>query len=416
MRRHLILTVALAAISVAGVLPAAADTAAPAVVSANPVDFTPQVQDGTVYALALVGQTVVVGGDFTMVADAGEHTYYRRAGLFAYDLNTGAISGFAPQLNGTVEALAAGPGATVYAAGRFTSVNGAAEAGVTQLDLTSGQRVAGFTGSINDGDVRTLAYRSGRLYLGGNFTRVDSQPRLALARLDGTSGALDTGFDLHLSAPHFRTPKVVKLAVTPDGTRLVAIGVIEYATGLKRPQLMMADTSGAGTVADWYTDTYDSNCYDTFDTWLRAVDFSPAGDYFVVVTTGRLTGPGLMCDTAARFETGGTGMHHPTWINHTGGNSLYAVDLTGPAVYVGGHELWLDNPQGHKTAGPGAAYRPGIGAIDPVTGKALMWNPTRSRGVGVRAFVSTPQGLLVGSDTDELGHEFHGRVGMFPLS
>jgi hypothetical protein len=34
--------------------------------------------------------------------------------------------------------------------------------------------------------------------------------------------------------------------------------------------------------------------------------------------------------------------------------------------------------------------------------------------VGVRAFAITPLGLLVGSDTDELGREYHGRVGLFP--
>jgi hypothetical protein len=36
--------------------------------------------------------------------------------------------------------------------------------------------------------------------------------------------------------------------------------------------------------------------------------------------------------------------------------------------------------------------------------------------VGIRCFVVVPHGLLVGSDTDELGREYHGRVGMFPLS
>jgi hypothetical protein len=51
----------------------------------------------------------------------------------------------------------------------------------------------------------------------------------------------------------------------------------------------------------------------------------------------------------------------------------------------------LDNPEGRKTAGPGAVWRPGIGAIDPVTGK------------------------VVGSDTDQLGHEYHARLGVFPL-
>src|SRR6266702_8585971 len=118
MRRKLILAAATA--------PALADSAQPGVVSENPVDFTPQVQDGIVYALALVGRTVVVGGDFSTVADARETTYNRRRSLFAYDLTTGAISGFAPQVNGSVLALAAGPDNTVYVGGTFTTVNGTA--------------------------------------------------------------------------------------------------------------------------------------------------------------------------------------------------------------------------------------------------------------------------------------------------
>ena len=75
----------------------------------------------------------------------------------------------------------------------------------------------------------------------------------------------------------------------------------------------------------------------------------------------------------------------------------------------------MDNPHGNESAGPGAVSRPGIAAIDPVTGRASTWNPTRSRGIGVRTLVATPRGLLVGSDTEQLGHEYHGRLGLFPL-
>jgi hypothetical protein len=414
MRSKLIVAAVFGIAAVVGAIPAVADTAQPRVVSSNPVDFTPQVPDGTVYALALVGRTVIVGGDFTQVADAREVTHYPRRSLFAYDLNTGVVSVFAPQLDGAVHALAAGPGNTVYVGGLFHTVNGVAQAGITQLDVTTGQRVAGFTASLNNGDVRTVAYAGGWVYLGGVFSKLNGQARLGLARVNGTSGALDAGFNLNLTAPHFRTPKIEALAVSPNGAKLVAIGVVEFATGQRRAQLLMADTGGAGAVANWYTDTYDNNCYESYDTYLRDVDFSPGGDYFVVVSTGRLTGPGIMCDTAARFETGGLGLHRPTWVNYSGGHSLFAVDVTGTAVYVGGHELWLDNPQGQKTAGPGAVSRPGIGAIDPVGGKALPWNPTRTRGVGVEAFLSTPAGLIVGSDTNELGHEHHARLGMFP--
>src|SRR4051794_16453879 len=265
MRRTLIVAAALAAVTTAAAIPAVADTAQPRVVLDNPVDFTPQVQDGTVYALALVGNTVVVGGDFTSVADAGEHTFYRRPGLFAYDLTTGAITSFAPALGGPVFALAAGPGNTVYAGGRFSRR-------VAQLDVGTGQRVPAFGAVVNDGDVRTLAYRNSALYLGGAFTRVNSQVRLGLARVDGTTGALD-GFSLDLTAPDFRTPKVGKLAVSPDRSQVVAIGVIEYGGGRRRAQLVLGETGGTGRVSDWYTDTYDNNCYDAYDTYLRGVDF-----------------------------------------------------------------------------------------------------------------------------------------------
>jgi hypothetical protein len=286
---------------------------------------------------------------------------------------------------------------------------------VARLDVATGNRVPGFGASLGDGDVRALAYANGRLYLGGKFGTVDGQPRAALASVDATTGDLSPGFDLGLAAPNVGGPKVVGLSVSPDGGRLIAIGAIQRAAGVPRAQLVMVDTR-TGRLMDWYTDMYAGGCYPAFDTYLRGVDFSPGGDYFVVVSTGRWSGPGRPCDTAARFTTAGSGDHAPDWVNHTGGNSLYSVAVTGSAVYVGGHELWLDNPFGHKTPGPGASFRPGIGAIDPGTGRALTWNPTRERGVGVQAFLATPAGLIVGSDTVVLGHEYHARLGMFPTS
>ena len=105
----------------------------------------------------------------------------------------------------------------------------------------------------------------------------------------------------------------------------------------------------------------------------------------------------------------------PTWINWTGGDTLYSVAATGPAVYVGGHQRWLDNPLGRDSAGPGAVSRPGIGAIDPVTGRALAWNPTKSREHGTMVLFATPSGLWVGSDGANFGHEEHAGIGFAPL-
>jgi hypothetical protein len=173
--------------------------------------------------------------------------------------------------------------------------------------------------------------------------------------------------------------------------------------------------------------------------YLKGVDFSPDGSYFAIASTGFVPQSGdlfvTLFDATARFETAIARPTRPTWINYTGGDSLHSVAITGVAVYVGGHQRWLDNPYGRDNPGPGAVSRPGIGALNPATGKALSWNPTRTRGVGAKALFVTGAGLWVGSDTEYGGalgcsnpqglnrddcagqpRELHPGIGFLPLS
>jgi hypothetical protein len=402
-----------------GAVPAVADVAQSKVVSANPVDFTPHVTDGTVWAAAVVGDTVVVGGSFSKVTDkTGTRTYNRR-NIFAYGLNDGVVRPFAPVVDGAVYALAPGSTNTVYLGGAFRTIGGFAQRGLARVSLTTGARITSFNAKINWGDIRAMSVRSTRLYIGGTFSAVNGVNRTALARLNAGTGAVDTRFDAKLTAPGLARTRVEHFDVTPDGRRLVAVGALLKANGLDRVQIALYDVSGpTAVVANWYTNAYRPACMDGFDTYLRQVKFSPDGSYFVVAATGRASSPSKLCDSAARFNVAGIGVHVPAWVQLTGGDSLYAVAVTGTAVYVGGHQRYLDNPQGTDAAGPGpgAVARPGIGALNPLTGKALPWNPTKARGVGVRALVTTPNYLIVGSDTDKLGREYHGRIGMFPLN
>jgi Domain of unknown function (DUF5122) beta-propeller len=414
--RRLVGIAAVAAALLVGVLPASAERAQPQVVSERPVDWTPHVLDGTVYAVTTVGDTVVVGGSFTMATDAARRERFRRPYLLMFGAEDGAVSAVEVRLDGPVHALAPGPDGTVYVGGSFRTVNGVRQRGLTQLRLDTGEPVPEFRASANWGTVRTLARRGDWLYLGGTFSAVNDVPRVGLARLDATSGAVDSGFDPALRLPGGRVA-VHELAVTPDGDRLVAVGAFSHAGRLRRPQVAMFDTGGAqAALSGWYTDAYERPCARIFPhSYVRGVDFSPDGSYVVVVTTGGRTHPEELCDTAARFEASGTGRHGPSWVNHTGGHSLYSVAITGPAVYVGGHERWHDNPFGRKSPGPGAVPREGIAALDPATGKALPWNPGRARGVGVQSFHATAEGLYVGSDTTRLAGVYRGRIGMFPL-
>lgn len=179
----------------------------------------------------------------------------------------------------------------------------------------------------------------------------------------------------------------------------------------------MFDVAGlAAVLTGWSTIRFAAACMKGFETYIRGIDFSPGGSYFVITTTGRASSPDRLCDTASRWETNATGVRNPIWVNHTGGDFFYAVAVTGNAVYLGGHQRWLNNPQGHESAGLGAVSRVGIGVVDSNTGWALVWNLIRSRGTGVRAFVVMRYGLIVGLDIMQLGCEFYGWLGMFSLA
>jgi hypothetical protein len=225
MRRRLIAAALIVpALLCAATTPAVADLAQSVVVSANPVDFTPHVLDGTVWALAVVGDTVVVGGSFTKVTDSAKKQTLARKNIFAYGLNDGVIRSFAPTVDGAVYSLAAGSGGTAYVGGGFKTVNGTAQRGLAQLSVSSGQRVSAFGAKINWGDVRAMTADGSRLYVGGTFSAINGVGRVGLARLSAATGAVDTGFDGKLCGPGLNRSRVVLFVVCREGLEMVAVG------------------------------------------------------------------------------------------------------------------------------------------------------------------------------------------------
>jgi hypothetical protein len=106
-------------------------------------------------------------------------------------------------------------------------------------------------------------------------------------------------------------------------------------------------------------------------------------------------------------------------VEWTGGDTFWSVSVTGTAIYVGGHQRWLNNPKGANVAKPGAVARPGVAAVDPQNGMPLAWNPGRNpRGAGAYALLATPDGLYVGSDTNWIGNFNYKRekIAFFPLA
>ena len=217
------------------------------------------------------------------------------------------------------------------------------------------------------------------------------------------------------------------MTVSPDGTRLVAIGNFKNANGIQRDQIAMLDLTSTSATLDpnWNTNDYTAACYNNaYDSYVRDVDWAPNGDYFVVGATGgsgsNTDGSRSLCDSASRWSATDTGVNvQPTWVDYTGNDTILSVAITNTAVYVGGHERWLNNPNAYDSAGAGAVPRPGMAALDPASGLPLTWNPGRNpRGAGAYAMFASATGLYVGSDTSYFGNYkyVHKRIGYFPLT
>jgi PKD repeat protein len=428
----------MATLAVGGATAGAVSTRQTSLVAAVPMAGTPNINDGQVQAFAQVGGKVIVGGTFTSATPSGSTTPVTRTYLLAVDATTGALdTAFAPTLDGMVNALLPGPSPnTVYVGGGFNNVNGTKFKSIALLDTTTGALVPGFKFPPMNGVVNDMVLAGGRLFVGGTFSTLGPNSRPGLGSLNPTTGAVDAYMTIavagHHNYPHFdaagnpigaKAPVgVSKLDVTPDGSRMVIIGNFLTADGLDRDQVAMINLGPTSAAVDpnWRTARYTDDCgWRAYDSYVRDVDFSPDGTYFVIVATG---GPaaGSLCDTAARWETNGSGTAvQPTWVDYTGGDTLLSVAVTGSVVYVGGHERWLNNSLGSDRAQPGAVPRPGVAALDPANGVPFSWNPGRNpRGAGAYAVYATPTGLWVGSDTDWIG-DFafkRGKMAFFPLA
>jgi hypothetical protein len=439
-RRSLPLIAAIVAVTALLVAPAgASDVAHPSIVSEDPAGFTPDIMDGRVNAIIVMNGTVFVGGTFTTVRNAGSSSDLTRDYLFAFDATTGAVNtSFRPDLSGKVEALAPGPdGASVYVGGSFGQANGSGAYGrLVRVDATTGATIASFKADPND-QVLDLVRRGSDLYAAGEFTQIGRAARSGLARLDVNTGTADPALDLPFTRPWVswvKSPmRVWRIDVTPDGSKLLAAGNFRRVGGELREQVAILDVGQSPvTLDDWSTTFFrltvphgrESWCLSLFPHYVRDVDISPDGTYAAVVTTGANFPDHPSCDSVSRWDlTVSEPGRHPDWVARSGGDSSHSVLVTGAAVYVGGHQQWMNNPYNPTTCGvcrgpyPGGVVRTGFSAHDPANGLPFRWNPVRyPRGKGVLAMAATAKGFFFGSDTDRIHGETHRKLAFMPLA
>ena len=396
------------------------------IVSAVPSTITPQIDNGSVRGIAQVGNTMVIGGNFTSIGGVS-HQY-----LAAFNATTGAMSTtFNPVPNGMVNAVIPGPTAnTVYVAGEFTTIAGASSQFIAELDATSGALIGTFKAPKFDyGEVNDLALSGGRLFIAGFFQHVGGFTHAGIAALNPTTGAVDPYMNVQFAGHHNQSGGGAQgyigpwtFDIDPAGDRMIVGGDFKTADGLLRDQVAMIDLNAGSAAVDpnWATQRYSPLCFSwAFDGYIRGVNFSPDGSYVAVNATGG-GNPGTLCDATARFETYANSTNlQPTWVDETGGDTVWATTITDDAVYIGGHNRWNNNPLGVDHAQPGAVPRPGLAALDPVSGRPYAWNPGHNPlGAAVYALLATPAGLWMGYDSNWIGNYQYKRmkIAFFPYT
>ena len=377
--------------------------------NAVPSTATPAVNDGEVRAIAKVGTTMVMGGNFTLVNGVS------RPSIAAFNQATGALTSFAPTVNGQVDAVLPGPNDhTVYIGGAFTQVNSVATQFIAELDLTTGALVAGFKAPAFDyGEVNDLVQVGNRLYVGGFFTNVGGKAHVGLVSLNATTGALDPFMNVQVAGHHNDTRQRRPGLHRPVGDRRSSptadgwspSATSRPSTGCRATRSSMLDLTGehrrgaTGLVDPPATTPY---CFNwAFDSYMRGRGLL-AGRLLLRRRRDRRRHGGTLCDAAARFETDDRGHRHPADLGrlrrrrHPAGASRSPTPPSTSAATSAG----CNNPNGSRLRRrPGAVPRPGLAALDPVSGLPLSWNPGRNPRGARRSYAisATADGLWVGS-------------------
>ncbi len=357
--------------------------------------WNPNVGNGRVFALAISGSTVYIGGDFNGTNSINGTTTRNR--LAAVDATTGNATSWNPNANAQVNALAVS-GSTVSAGGAFTSLGGQTRNNLAALDAADGT-LSAWNPNASD-TVNALAVSGSTVYIGGAFLGGNSingsLVRNRLAAVDATTGTakawdpdangtvealLVSGSTVYIGGS-FNGANSINGTLTRN--RVAAVnattgsdvgwnpdaGDTVYALALSGSTVYLG---GAFTTINGGTARNHAAAVDTTTGAIRA-DWNPGADDTVYA----LAHSGTTVYLGGAFTTinGGSPSNHLAAVDDFAGDAnswdpdadgtVYALAVSGPTVYVGGAFASING---------GAVKRNLLAAVDATGGTATGWNP-----------------------------------------
>jgi hypothetical protein len=316
--------------------------------------------EATVNTVALSGGAVLAGGDFAMLNG------YPRRNAAAIRADGSVDPAWDPSPDNTVYAAAVSPdGATVYLGGTFTTVGTTAKTYLAAVNSTTGALNPNWLKATNN-TVRAIATSGDYVYAGGSFTRAGGGDAIRLAKLTAANGTAVPGF---VSSPN---NTVRALVVSPDGSKLYAVGGFNGVNNVSRPGAAEVSTA-TGALTSFAPDTGGAGI---------AAGLTPDGTRFFFSTSSNRT---YAYDPAVS--------NTPVYTFRTGGD-VQAIGVSATEVYVGGH--FANLPVEHLARLHAAAFLVS-------TGQSTAWDPAPDGTYGVWAISVTANSVVIGGDFAKVG-------------
>jgi hypothetical protein len=340
--------------------------------------------NGTVWTLAYAKGVVYASGDFTSVRPPGAAAgtgEVARNHLAAFDSTTGALLPFNHNLSAKAYVMVpSADGSTLYVGGDFATIDGVSRSRAAAFDSATGN-LTSWNPRVN-GNIRGIALKGSTVYLGGTFTAVTGQTRRNLAAVSATGA----GATLPWAPTADLT--VYRLAVTPDGSRVIAGGYFSHLNADARRGTGALDPDTGATLAWGSAGTFLPPHSGACTSDIKDIRVDANNVYFAAEGTGG----GCFDGTFAARQSDGS----LVWTNTCLG-ATQAIEIIGSFLYKGSHA--------HDCSSIGSFPQvPNGGARHLLTqnlsdGKLGPWYPnTSGNPLGPRAFATDGTQLFVGGD------------------
>lgn len=343
---------------------------------------------------------VIIAGSFTYVGDS------MRSYLAQID-SSGHVTALNIAFNGPIYSLAL-DGNKLYTGGQFSSVNGVTRINCAAVDISNGE-VAAWDPQPNS-QVYDMYLFNGSKYIGGSFTNAGAALHYYVAKVD-TSGGAVSAWDPNISY----SSDFSVFSLTSSGSKLYIAGYFASAGGFTHPNIVAVDTS-TGVAATWNPQV-NGSIYKIHIEGTKVFvggNFSSAGTLprnniaAVDITTGLATGFVLSSTVDSPVLSGGVIdiVRYGSNLYLSGNNIVSVNPVTG--AYTGFSAVMENSAPTYSLCAVGGKIfaggsftsvrkcgRPGLAAIDMDADTITSWAPPITGTINVMA--NGPSGIYLAS-------------------